>query len=197
MSNIISKQFSQRKEVMLLNTEDYRYTSLTVERETESLIYCKKHDGVQYRFFKLGPGWTGKETRFLAVEGTPLISYITGLDQNGDEIYAVTETEAFLKVALGEKNYDQLEDAIKKKIREHCIGTTVSVKPYIPDEDTQAIFDAVKAEGILYDADLDNLAKLGTAKEKVKPMDTIMKTGLTLLAGMGLWPLLQALGILK
>jgi hypothetical protein len=195
MSNLL--KMGPKKEVMLLNPEDYRYTSLQVERETESIVYCKKHDGVQYRFFKLGPGWTGNETRFLAVEGTPIISYITGKDASGQDTYAESQIIDYLKHALGDENYNKLEPAIKQRLSEHAIGTTVNIKPVIPDEDTQKVFDAVKAEGILYDADLDNLAKLGTATVTKKPIDRFMDKLPWMLAGMGLWPLLQALGVLK
>jgi len=196
MSNVLRKRFEPRKEVMFLNPEDNRYVTLQVERETESIIYCKKHDGVQYRFFKHGPGWSGKATRFLAVEGAPLITYISGKDTDGNEIKATADTETFLKLSLGEENYKKLEEPIRKRLEEHCIGSTVVVKPYIPDEDVQKIFDEVKAESVLFDADLDNTANLGTAKETKKTIDKVMDKIPWILAGFGLTYVLQGLGVL-
>lgn len=192
------KQVTTKKEVMLLNPEDHRFTSLKVERETESIIYCYKHDGVQYRFFKLGPGWTGKNTRFLAVEGTPLISYISDYDEDGNAIYGTATLEEYLKLLWGEKGYKGLPDPLKQaaKLTDN-IGTTISVHPYIPDKDTQAIFDEVKAEGILYDADLENLARFGESKEVQKWADKIMDRIPWILAGMGATYVLNGLGVLS
>ncbi len=181
------------KEVMLLNTEDYRFTSLEVERETESVIYCKKHDGVIYRFFKLGPGWTGPNTRFLAVEGTPLVSYI---QEDKTKVVDVKPEEA-LRAIMGEEGYDGLPDLLKEKIRDPNLGITVTVKPIIPDDKTQSKFDELKAEGVLYDADLDNLAKLGTAKVIQKAIDKAFENIPWLLAGMGLTYILMGMDVLK
>jgi len=180
------------KEVMLLNPEDYRFTSLDVERETESVIYCKKHDGVIYRFFKLGPGWTGPNTRFLAVEGTPLVSYI----QEGKKVNE-EDPETFLKAMWGEEGYNGLPDLLKEKLKDPTIGMTVTVKPFIPTKDQQKEFDELKAEGVLYDADLDNLAKLGTAKTVQKALDKVFDKIPWLLAGIGLCYALMGLGVLK
>ena len=181
------------KEVMLLNPEDYRFTSLEVERETESVIYCKKHDGVIYRFFKLGPGWTGENTRFLAVEGTPLVSYI---QEDKTKVKDASPEDA-LKAIMGEEGYDGLPDLLKEKIRDPALGITVTVKPIIPDDKTQAKFDELKAEGVLYDADLDNLAKLGTAKVIQKAIDKAFEKLPWLMAGMGLTYILMGMGVLK
>ena len=62
-----------KKEVMLLRPNDNRYATLPVDRETDEGVYCKKVDGIQYRFYKTGPGWTGGMVRFLGVEGLSLI----------------------------------------------------------------------------------------------------------------------------
>ena len=181
------------KEVMLLNPEDYRFTSLEVDRETESVIYCKKYDDIIYRFFKLGPGWTGENTRFLAVEGTPLVSYI---QEDGTKVKDVSPEEA-LKAIMGEEGYDGLPDLLKEKICAPDIGVTVTVKPIIPDDKTQAKFDQLKAEGVLFDADLDNLAKLGTAKERIAAMQKVFDKIPWLLAGMGVTYIFMGLGVLK
>jgi len=197
MSNFLKNSPGVRKEVMFLNPEDNRYITLQVERETETIVYCKKHDGVQYRFFKHGPGWSGKNTRFLAVEGAPLISYISGKDARGKDLVSETDTKSFLQLALGEEHYKKLEPAIKLRLEEHCVGSTVRITPHVPDEDTQAVFDAVKAESVLYDADLANLANLGTATVQKKFVDKMMDHLPWVLAGVGLTYILMGLGILK
>jgi len=187
------KLANQKKEVMLLNPEDHRFTPLQVERETDSVIYCKKHDGILYRFFKLGPGWTGKNVRFLAVEGTPLVSYIKAAKKT-----ASAGLEEYLRIIWTNKGYDELlPDLLKEQVENNSIGTTVEVKPIIPDEDTQAKFNELKADGILYDADLDNLAKLGTAEITMKFTDKIFDKFPWILAGFGINYILIALGVLK
>ena len=194
MSNIIDRlnPAKQKKEVMLLNPDDNRFTSLKVERETESLVYCKKHDGILYRFFKLGPGWTGNIIRFLAVEGTPVISYIQ------EEKTKTTEKLIdFLKLALGEDNFNKLEPALKLRLEERCIGGTVTVKPFIPDSGMQEVFDEVKAESILYDADLQNTANLGESIE-IKPWtDKIFDKVPWILTGVALNYIAEAVGLLN
>jgi len=187
----------QKKEVMLLNPEDNRYTTLKVDRETESVIYCKKHDGILYRFFKLGPGWTEKAVRFLAVEGTPLVSYIKreGAGDKGKK--AETDLESYLKIIWTDKGYNGLPQALREKVDETYIGTTVTVLPFVPDEDMQQKFDELKAEGVLYDADLDNLAKLGTAKEVKKWVDRAMDRLPWVGMGVGLTYVLMGLKVLR
>jgi len=198
MSNFLKNSPGVKKEVMFLNPEDNRYMTLQVERETENIVYCKKHEGVQYRFFKHGPGWSGgKNTRFLAVEGAPLISYISGKDKNGVDLWKSTDTKSFIEMALGENHYKKLESAIRQKLEEHCIGSTVLIKPYIPDESTRPIFDKVKAASVLRDADINNLADLGTATVVKKNFDKIMDKIPWILAGFGLTYVLQGLGVLK
>jgi len=186
---------SKPKEVMLLNPVDHRYTSLKVDREAESVIYCKKHDGVLYRFFKLGPGWTGdKNTRFLAVEGNPLVSYIK------EESPVVENVGRYLEHIWGEKAYRNLPAPLKQALEERAVGVTVTVMPLIPseaDEAMKAAFDEVKAEGILYEADLENLAKLGESKETKKSLERIMDKMPWVLAGIGVTYILQGMGIIK
>jgi len=197
MSNILDRlnPTKQKKEVMLLNPDDNRFIDIPVERETESLIYCKKWQGILYRFFKLGPGWTGKLVRFLAVEGYPLISYITGKDDEGNDIKAEVGLVEFLKIIWTEKGYNGLPQALKDLALDPPIGTIVTVKPFIPNEKTQAIFDEVKAESVLYDADLDNLAKLGVAKDVEKWHDKLFDKVPWIMTGFGINYILVALGV--
>lgn len=189
------RRSAQKKEVMLLNPEDHRFTTLKVDKESEEIIYCKKHDGILYRFFKLGPGWTEKGVRFLAVEGTPIVSYIRKEGDEEEEV--VTDLESCLRYIWTDKGYDGLPRPLKEKVAETHLGTTVTVIPFIPNKDIQDKFDEVKAEGVLYDADLSNLANLGTAKEVKNWVDKTMDRIPWILAGFGLTYVLMGLGVLK
>lgn len=190
MSSLLKNPFKQNKEVMLLNPEDNRFTTLKVERETESILYCKKHDGILYRFFKHGPGWTEKMVRFFAVEGTPLISYTKNHD-----IKTATDMISFIKLSLGEDNFKKLEPSIKQRLEERCIGATVTIDPYEPNDKTRAIFNEVKAESILFDSDLENTANLGKSVEIKKWADKMFDKLPWILTGFGLDYILQALGV--
>ena len=191
--NIKNRLNLNKKEVMLLNPEDHRFTPLRVERETDSVIYCEKHDGILYRFFKLGPGWTGKNTRFLAVEGTPLVSYIKSAKKQ-----AQAGLEEYLRLIWTDKGYDELlPDVLKEGVETNTVGTTVDVEPIIPDEETQSKFDELKADGVLFDADLDNLANFGKGEVRVTNIDRIFDKFPWIMAGFGFNYILIALGVLS
>ena len=187
----------QKKEVMLLNPDDNRYTSIQVDREVNGIIYCKKHEGIQHTFFNHGPAWNGKILRFLAVEGTPLISYATNKTIDGTKINAKTDLLTFIKLSLGENNYNKLEVSLKEKLAEHSVGSTVTVKPYIPDDETQKIFNKVTAKSILFDADLNNLADMGESKETEKWHDKLFDKIPWILTGVALNYIAEALGVLS
>lgn len=192
LRDIFKNPIKKPKEVMFINPDDFSYVDLMVDRVTESLVYCKKHAGVIYRFFKIGPGFSGKNRRFLAVEGTPLVSFI-----QEDKTYTDKDPETFLKAVWGDEGYNGLPDLLKEKIKDPKLGITITVKPIIPDDKTQEKFDQLKAEGVLYDSDLDNLAKLGTARERSRPMDKVFDKAPWILAGIGLTYALMGLGVLK
>jgi len=190
---------TQKAEVMFLNPDDHRYVDIPVEKESEEIVYCKKWQGILYRFFKLGPGWNGKKIRFLAVEGHPLISYVTDKDEDGKELQAtVTGTlEEFLTHIFTEKGYKGLPELLKERVRNPPVGTTINIKPYIPTKEMQKKFDEVKAASVLYDADLNSLVDLGTAKEVKNWVDKTMDRIPWILAGFGLTYVLMGLGVLK
>lgn len=193
--SFLFKPIKQKKEIMLLNPTDHRYTPLTVDRELEKLIYCKKHEGVQPIIFKLGPGWTHKDTRFLAVEGNPLVSFVKPEEDGGGVVSM--GFEEYLRLIWGENAVNKLPPALKKSIEENAVGVTVTVEPYIPTEDTQKAFDDLKANSMLYDADLENLAKMGEAKEVKRLQDKIMDKIPWVLAGIGLTYILQGMGVIR
>jgi len=141
-----------KREVMLLRPNDGRFATLPIEKETDEGLYCKEVDGINYRFYKTGPGWTEKIVRFLGVEGTPLISYI----KEGNKI--TTTVSEFLRFKWGDAPYDKLPDALKNPI-ENGTGLIVNIDPIIPDKTFG--LDRVMADAVLAESDMANLNEFG------------------------------------
>lgn len=179
-----------RKEVMDINLIEGSYKDETVERETPTTLFCKKHDGYTPIFFKDEAGFNGEGKRWLSVEGLPSVN---GLALDGETSVSPVD---YLKSVWGEKGYNGLPDALKEALN-NKIGITVTIRPKQLTEDEEKIYKKLKAEAMLYDANLENAKNLGESKEVKKPLDRAMEKLPWLLAGMGLWPLLQALGVLK
>lgn len=163
-----------RKEVMLLRPNDNRYTTLPVDRETDEGVYCKKVEGIQYRFYKTGPGWTEKMVRFLGVEGTPLISYIKSRKA------VVTTVSEFLRFKWGDKPYDKLPDSLRKPL-EKGTGIIVNIDPLIPEKEFK--LDRVMADAILAESDRANLDEFGKGTPKKEGMKEFATDAFKLLTG--------------
>jgi len=195
MSQLLNP-IGKRKEVMRLNPVDFRYTPLKVDRELEKIIYCKKHADTQPIVFKLGPAWTSdndRDVRILAVEGNPMVSYI-----KSDGNTVVESVAKFLEYLWGEKAYKNLPRDLKTSLeQEGVVNISVTVDPVIPDLNLQAAFDEIKAESILYEADLANLARLGEAKEVKKWPERMMDKVPWILAGIGLTYILQGMNLIQ
>lgn len=191
MSNLLGKS-GQRKEVMHMNPVDGRFRTLIVNRETDETIYCKKKDGVPYMFSKSpeGKGWVEKGTRFLTVEGYPLIC---GIDMDVEA--NLGQVEPYLRQIWGDTAFEKLPTFLRNKLNQRQ-GITVSVKPIQVDADTQQKLDELKANAILYDADLDNLADFGISKEKKSRMDAFTEKIPWIMVGLALSYVLRDLGIL-
>ena len=157
----LSKKKTLQKEVMLLRPNDGRYTTLPLDRETDEGLYCKKRDGISYRFYKTGPGWTERMVRFLGVEGTPLISYIKA----GENI--TTTVSEFLRFKWGDGPYNKLPDALRKPIEEGT-GLIVTVDPIIPKKEFG--LDRVMADAVLAESDRANLDEFGKGTPKKEGM---------------------------
>ena len=181
----------QKKEVMLLR-EDYRFMTLEVERETDYVAYCKKKEGIAYRIFKLGPGWTEKIVRFLTVEGIPIVHYVKASKEKAE-----ATLEEYLKIIWTDTAYNNLPRALKEKLQEGGVGVTVEIQPLIPNLEMQKALDSLKAEGMLYDADIDNLSEFGLAKGVKKWTDKMIDKLPWILAGIGLTYILQGIGLIK
>ena len=163
-----------KREVMLLRPNDNRYTTLPVDHETDEGVYCKKVDGIQYRFYKTGPGWTGSMVRFLGVEGTPLISYIKSKKE------VVTTVSEFLRFKWGDGPYDKLPNALKKPL-EKGTGIIVNINPLIPDKKYN--LDQVMADAILKESDVANLEEFGKGTPKKESMKELVANAIQILLG--------------
>ena len=168
------RKTGMRREVMLLRPNDNRYATLPVDRETDEGVYCKKVDGIQYRFYKTGPGWTGSMVRFLGVEGTPLISYIKSKKE------VVTTVSEFLRFKWGDKAYDKLPNALKKPL-EKGTGIIVNIDPIIPDKKYN--LDQVMADAILKESDVANLEEFGKGTPKKETMKELVANAIQILLG--------------
>lgn len=171
----LTRKKGQRKEVMLLRPNDGRFATLPVDRETDEGLYCRKVGGVQHRFYKTGPGWTGNLVRFLGVEGTPLISYI----KEGTKKIETPVSE-FLKFVWGEGPYKKLPNALKKPLEEG-IGLIVTVDPIIPDKKYH--LDQVMADAILTESDIANLDEFGKGTPKKEAMKELVANAIQILLG--------------
>ena len=164
-----------KREVMLLRPNDSRFADLPIARETDEGLYCRKVDGINYRFYKTGPGWTGSGlVRFLGVEGTPLISYIKQSE------YVKTSIEKFLRYAWGDKVYEKLTDDLKRPL-EDGTGLVVTVDPIIPEK--KYSLDRVKADSILKESDIANLEEFGKGTPKKEAMKDLAMNVVQILLG--------------
>lgn len=164
-----------KKTVMLCRPNDGRFVDLPVARETDKGLYCKKVEGINYRFYKTGPGWTGSGlVRFLGVEASPLISYIK------DSEYVKTNIEKFLRFAWGDKVYDKLSNDLKRPL-EDGTGLVFTVDPIMPDKDYG--LDRVMADSILKESDIANLEEFGKGTPRKETMKELAMNIFQILLG--------------
>ena len=190
MSNFLKGQPKTRKEVMDINLVDGSFRDEAVQRETPSVLFCKKHDGYTPIIFKFGPGWSGKIKRWLSVEGVPLV-HTVDLEGWKVEVSLID----YLKTIWGEKNYEDAPNKLKEALLEK-IGVTVFIKPIEIDAENEKAIKKLKANSALYDADLEMAAALGTSTVVKKNIDKLMDKLPWVLAGFGLTYVLQGLGVL-
>ena len=164
-----------RKEVMLLRPNDGRFATLPVDRETDEGLYCKKVGGVQHRFYKTGPGWSGGGlVRFLGVEVTPLISYIK------KKLEVTTTIEEFLRFKWGDGPYDKLPKTLKNPL-EKGTGIVITIDPIIPNKKYN--LDQVMADAILTESDIANLDEFGKGTPKKETMKELVANAIQILLG--------------
>jgi len=160
---------------MLCRPNNGRFVDIPIARETDKGVYCRKLDGLNYRFYKTGPGWTGSNlVRFLGVEGTPLISYIKQSE------CVKTSIEKFLRFAWSDKVYDKLTDDLKRPL-EDGTGLVVTVNPIIPDKGFG--LDRVMADSILKESDMANLEEFGKGTPKKETMKELAANIFQILLG--------------
>ncbi len=189
--NIKNPLTEKRKEVMSINLTDYGFIDEHVEKDTPGILFCKKHDGYTPLVFKAGPGFKGKLMRWLSVEGLPLVHSVKASSKKAQ--VSVTQ---YLKVVWGSNAFDGLPDILKEQLTRR-VDVTVTVEPIIPDADTKVALKKLKADGMLFDADLEKLNNYGKGTVKKKFTDQIFDKFPWVMAGFGFNYILIALGVLK
>ena len=140
---------------------DLRYIDIPILTEGDKGFITKKVEKNIDRFWKGGPGWTGKAIRYLGCKGYPLVSYI---DKSNERVEG--SVKEFLEFVWGKTSYDGMKPEFKEAI-ENQVGVIVTVKPDITADDTaKYIVDAVQAEAMLSDISTKNLAGLGVHEDK-------------------------------
>lgn len=121
------------KQVELLRPRDRRGKTLTVARETDLGLECKKTANFIYRFIKAGPSWvftkSGKSiTKFFAIEGTAYTAR-----PKGDEM-EVVPVSTWLRFLWGDKFYDAIPPKQKRAVETDVVGITVEIAPIDEEE---------------------------------------------------------------
>ena len=124
---IMVMRYKPVKKVELLRPRDRRGQTLTVNRETDLGVECKRSGGFIYRFIKAGPSWVfnqgGRQiTKFFGIEATAY----TGIPK-GDDIDRVSIAE-FLKLTWGEKFYNAIPKKQKDAVEQDRVGLTLEIE---------------------------------------------------------------------
>jgi hypothetical protein len=172
---------NKKKEVLLLRPVDHRGAKLNVKRESDAGLKCHKYEGIEYLVYKHGPGWSfAKEDKFLAVEGTPITTYIS----QDDELKEVSVLE-FLRFAWGDTNYyNRLPDELKDLLEgtgDHRWAATVTVKPQ--ELDPMLELDPLKAQAILREHNIEMMEDFAQAEPKRDKLKDALTTMIPILLG--------------
>jgi len=121
------------KQVELLRPRDRRGKTLSVAKETDLMLECKKINNVVYRFIKAGSSYVFSKsgrmvTKFFAMEGTAYTAMA-----RGDELVKISVAE-FLQGLWGKSFYDAIPSPQKKKVEQDVVGITIEVDPIDIDE---------------------------------------------------------------
>lgn len=125
--------FRPVKRVDLLRPRDRRGKTLSVSRETDLGIECRRSKGFIYRFIKAGPAWVFNQggkmvTKFFGVEGTAY----TGVVQ-GDDVVRTPVSE-YLKFLWGDKFYDAIPNQQKQAVETDVVGITVEIGKVVEED---------------------------------------------------------------
>lgn len=150
-----------RKEVMRFRLDDRRYDTLEAEYETDLAVVCKPgEEGFSRKIWKHGPGWTsGKNTRFLSVEGKPVSVYLS------DNEYKAAAVEDFLRLAWDDETVDKIPRAQLDKLTDRVWDATVTVQPAKLEPDVD--ISQLEADDWLFEADLFAFDNFGKSTPKV------------------------------
>ena len=131
---IMVMRYKPVKKVELLRPRDRRGQTLTVNRETDLGVECKKSGDFIYRFIKAGPSWVfnqgGRQiTKFFGIEGTAY----TGIPK-GDDI-TLSSISELLRFIWGDKFYDAIPSKQKDAVEKDKWGITINVEKIEEEKD--------------------------------------------------------------
>lgn len=161
---------SKKLETLLLSPEDHRGKTLIGEQETDVGVKCRPYQGIEYRIFKHGPAWSFPGVdRFLAIEGTPITTYV-----NQDNETVKCSVPEFLKFAWGDPRfYDKLQPEHRAAL-EGKWAATVTVEPVAIDDNTKKDLDKLKVAALLREHIIGMFRDFAVSEEKKdKIKDTV------------------------
>jgi len=157
----LGKLLWKRREVMFMDLATLGYRDIKITEEQDKGFITKKVEKNINHFWKGGPGWTGRNIRYLTCKGHALVSWIKGTDEKVEGTI-----KEYLEFIWGKKAYAnmnvELRDAIEKQI-----GVVVTVEPNIAaDQTAQYMIDRLQAETLLTDPTVEAMQGLGQNEEK-------------------------------
>ncbi len=154
---------SNKKSIDVRRTRDKRAFTMPITSETEIALHCPKKEGVHWRFYKSGPGWTypNGSAKFDGIEGSAFTSVI-----KNDKPVTLKLAEA-LRILWGEVAYDNMPKPMKEVVEKHQFGVTVYPEK-ISDEDKAGGLSAMSIDD---ENDAKVISHIAKAVEGKKKMD--------------------------
>lgn len=160
MSNLRRGQ-SRDKKIILFRPKGHRAEKLDVVRETDLAVISALYGDIEYRVFKHGPSWiVDKEIWFLAIEGKPLTSVVSEIDD-----YTEVDVLEFLKDAWGANVLNNLPEELAEPLRARW-ASQVTVLPSEPDEDALTPLTKLKANEFLFESNLRQAEAWGKSTDE-------------------------------
>ena len=150
------------KSIDVLRPRDKRAFTMPIIAETEISLRCPKKDGVYWRFYKTGPGWTFPKgvTKFFGIEGTAYTAVL-----RNDKPVTMRLSQA-LQTLWGIDEYKKIPSQLRDIIEKHGFGVTISPEK-IPDEDKTGGLSAANVDDENDQKAMDRLAKAMKDKGKI------------------------------
>jgi hypothetical protein len=150
------------KSIDVLRPRDKRAFTMPIIAETEISLRCPKKEGVYWRFYKTGPGWTFPNglTKFFGIEGTAYTAVL-----RNDKPVTMRLSQA-LQILWGIDDYKKMPPQMREIVEKHSIGVTISPEK-IPDEDKTGSLSAANVDDENDQKAMDRLAKAMKDKGKI------------------------------